>query len=441
MPDRIATRRNPWAWIPSLYYAQGFPNALIGGVSLIVYKNLGLSNTSAAAYTSWLYLPWVIKPFWSPVVESLGTRRGWIWSLQFLGGAALAGVALTIPTAHFLQFTLALFWFIAFASATHDIAADGFYIQANTEREQSAFSGVRNASFNLAKITAQGLLVALAGELMQKTGGFASAWAITFALAAAIFLALGAYHSFILPRPAADLAGGAAPAEGVLHDFPAAFGDFFRKPKILTLLAFLLLYRFAEAQLVKMAPAFLIDPRARGGLGLSNADEGLSRLRHRRRARLDLRRVARRIRHLAAGAQILALADGPGHAPSGRGFRVFVLRAAGEFPDRQRLRRPGAIRLRFRFCRLHDVPDLHRQRKTSDRALRDLHRVHGAGIDAPSNVERPAGGQPRLSTLFLMGAAGHDSGLCGDGAGSAGAGIWEEGGIENAPTKSDQFIS
>ncbi len=276
MPDQNATSRSPWAWVPTVYFAQGLPYVMITAVSVILYKNLGLTNTQAAFYTSWLNLPWVIKPLWSPLVEKLRTRRWWIWAMQFFGGAGMAGLALTVPATHFLQLTLALFWLMAFASATHDIAADGFYILANTEHDQAWFSGVRNVAFNLAKITAQGLLVALAGILKERMGGFASAWAITFALAACIFLALAAYHRFILPRPVGDVAGTADSTGRMLDEFPAAFGDFFRKPEIVTLLGFLLLYRFGEAQLVKLAPLFLLDARDRGGLGLSNQQLSLA---------------------------------------------------------------------------------------------------------------------------------------------------------------------
>jgi PAT family beta-lactamase induction signal transducer AmpG len=276
MPDRNASSRNPWAWVPTVYFAQGLPYVIVTVVSAILYKNLGLSNTQATFYTSWLYLPWVIKPLWSPLVEKLRTRRWWIWAMQFFGGAGMAGLALTIPTTHFLQLTLALFWLMAFSSATHDIAADGFYILANTEHDQAFFSGVRNVSFNLAKITAQGLMVALAGLLKEQTGGFASAWAITLAIAAVIFLALGLFHRFVLPRPASDVAGNAGPAGRLLDDFPAAFADFFRKPGIVVLLSFLLLYRFGEAQLVKMTPLFLLNARDHGGLGLDNQQLSLA---------------------------------------------------------------------------------------------------------------------------------------------------------------------
>lgn len=268
LKDSKPTSRNPWAWIPSLYFAEGLPNVLVGTVSVVFYKNLGLTNAAAAFYTSWLYLPWVLKPLWSPVVDAWRTRRGWIPAMQFLMGAAFAGVALTLPAAHFLQFTLALLWLVAFSSATHDIAADGFYILANSERRQAAFSGVRSVAFNIAKIFAQGALVALAGILKERCGSFVAAWTIVFALAATIFLALAVYHRLMLPRPDGDVPGNADAVKAA--NFLAVFADYFRKPQIALLLAFLLLYRLGEAQLLKIAQPFLLDPRAAGGLGLSN---------------------------------------------------------------------------------------------------------------------------------------------------------------------------
>jgi PAT family beta-lactamase induction signal transducer AmpG len=268
-------RRSPWAWIPTLYFAQGLPNALVASVSLVVYLNLGLSNAEAAFYTSWLYLPWVVKPLWSPVVDVLRTRRGWIWSMQFCVATGLAGVALTIPTRFFLQLTLAFFWLMALESATHDIAADGFYILANSEREQAFFSGVRNTCFNLARIAAQGALVALAGKIKDRTASFAFAWSVAFGLVAGTYFCLALYHWLVLPHPAGDLPGPRGRGAVALADFYRAFASFFKKPGLQTALSFLLLYRFGEAQLLKMVQPFLLAAREHGGLGLSNAEFGL----------------------------------------------------------------------------------------------------------------------------------------------------------------------
>jgi len=267
--------RNPWLWIPTLYLAEGLPNVLVASVSVVFYKNLGVSNAAIAFYTGWLYLPWVIKPLWSPVVDLLKTRRQWIWATQFLLGAGLAGVALTIPAPHFFQLTLAFFWLLSFSSATHDIAADGFYMLATTEREQSFFVGIRSLFYRLASIGAQGGLVILTGKIFQRTGDYSFAWSIAFGLVAGIYLCFGFYHWFILPRPAADQSKGIASPENFCAEFFKTFGTFFQKPKIVALLLFLLLYRLGEAQLVKMAQPFLLDPRATGGLGLTNDQLGL----------------------------------------------------------------------------------------------------------------------------------------------------------------------
>src|SRR6266436_3825262 len=168
--DGKGTSRNPWVWIPTLYLAEGLPYAVVMFVSVIMYKGMGISNTDIALYTSWLYLAWVIKPLWSPVVDILKTRRLWIWVMQLLIGAGLGGVALTIPTTHFFQYTLAFLWLLAFSSATHDIAADGFYMLATTEKEQAFFVGIRSTFYRISMISGQGLLVILAGVIQSHTG-------------------------------------------------------------------------------------------------------------------------------------------------------------------------------------------------------------------------------------------------------------------------------
>ena len=269
-------QRNPWFWIPSLYYAQGIPFVVVMTVSVILYKRLGLSNTDIALYTSWLYLPWVIKPIWSPVVDILKTRRYWIVAMQLLIGAGLAGVALTIPSDNFFRYTIAVFWLIAFSSATHDIAADGFYISALSDHQQAWFVGIRSTFYRLAMITGQGLLVMVAGYLEGTTGSISIAWSMTFYLLAAIFLMLFAWHRFVLPRPAADVVRQSLPLRSLFKESLETFASFFRKEHIGRVLAFLLLYRFAEAQLVKLAAPFLLDVKAAGGLELSTGAVGLA---------------------------------------------------------------------------------------------------------------------------------------------------------------------
>jgi PAT family beta-lactamase induction signal transducer AmpG len=274
MAEAKTSSRSPWCWVPTLYVAEGLPYALVMSVSVVLFKNLGVSNAAIAFYTSWLYLPWVIKPLWSPFVDLLKTRRQWIWVMQLFLGAGLAGVALTIPAPHFFQLTLAFFWLLAFSSATHDIAADGFYMLAITEHEQAFFSGVRSTFYRVAMICAQGQLVILAGKIHEHTGNYVFAWSMTFAIAAGIFLCLGIYHFFALPKPVIDQSRHAGSSENLRREFFETFGTFFRKPKIIVLLLFLLLYRLGEAQLLTVAKFFLLDPRTKGGLALTDDQFG-----------------------------------------------------------------------------------------------------------------------------------------------------------------------
>lgn len=241
-------------------------------LSVIMYKNLGVSNTDIALYTSWLYLPWVIKPLWSPIVDMFRTKRWWIVGLQFVVGTAMAAVALTVPGPGFFQATLAVFWLLAFSSATHDIAADGFYLLALPSHQQAAFVGVRSTFFRLSMIAGQGGLVWLAGSLQESTGSVTQAWALVFGSLAVLFVLVGVYHLFILPRPAADHAVKDAQ---VTKGYFSAFGSFFRKKHIGVILGYLLLYRLAESQLLKLATPFMLDSREIGGLGLTTQQVGI----------------------------------------------------------------------------------------------------------------------------------------------------------------------
>ncbi|HEX5221382.1 MAG TPA: MFS transporter [Verrucomicrobiae bacterium] len=466
MTNPNPTSRSPWAWVPSLYLAQGLPFAVVNTVSVIMYKSLGVSNADIAFYTAWLYLPWVVKPLWSPVVDILRTRRWWIWGMQLLLGAGFAAVGLSLPLPIFFKASLALFYLVAFSSATHDIAADGYYLLATTEKEQAFFVGIRSTFFRISMIFGQGLLVILAGLIQSNTGlpkqqikveakpgtaivqsfdpaqfkegvtqegelnivaepaqlliapqprakseiatllaavkewnttngfsrtqqssrtsstkeqaeswwtkavsepvenflktrfarsttaksdgagniglvsfhlskppgkeivitpAFASgdkslslaegsrlvfddsnwnqpalaviqldpklrtetsavfevrsgniplSWSVTFFVLTGLFLLFGLWHKFILPYPVSDKPGDAHSIPIFIKEFFKTFGSFFRKPKIAALLLFLLLYRFGEAQLVKMVTPFLLDAREVGGLGLTTGQVG-----------------------------------------------------------------------------------------------------------------------------------------------------------------------
>ncbi len=163
-------RRSPWRWVPTLYFAEALPYMAVMALAVILYKRLGMSNTDIALYTSWLYLPWVIKPFWSPLVDVLKTKRWWILVTQVLIGGGLAGVALTIPADAFVQATLAFFWLLAFSSATHDIAADGFYMLALDEHDQAWYVGIRSTFYRAAVFAVSGAIPFLAGTLESSTG-------------------------------------------------------------------------------------------------------------------------------------------------------------------------------------------------------------------------------------------------------------------------------
>ena len=261
-------KKSAWTWIPTLYFAEGLPYVLVMTVSVIMYKNLGVSNSDIAFYTSWLYLPWVIKPLWSPFVDLLKTKRWWIGSMQMLIGVGLAGIAFFIPTSYFFQTTLAFFWLLAFSSATHDIAADGFYMLALKENEQSLFVGIRNTFYRIATVTSEGLLVMLAGYLSTKIGSSAYAWSLTFFVVSGLFLAIFAYHHFQLPKPKIDI-------QNSLQNIGELFVSFFKKRNIVVAFLFLLFYRFGEAQLAKLAAPFLLDSTEVGGLGVSTENVGL----------------------------------------------------------------------------------------------------------------------------------------------------------------------
>ena len=267
-------RTSPWAWIPTLYFAQGLPYVAVMTISVIMYKRLGISNADLAFYTGWLSLPWVIKPLWSPFIDLIKTKRWWITTMQLLIGAGLAGIAFTVPTSYFFQLTLALFWLLAFSSATHDIAADGFYMLGLSSHEQALFVGIRSTFYRIATIAGQGLLIMLAGRLETSTQNIPFAWSITFMVLSGVFLALWGYHKFVLPRPHSDASAHQVSTSTLMHEFWATFVSFFRKEQAGIAILFMLLYRLPEAQLAKMSIPFLIDPIEQGGLGLTTEQIG-----------------------------------------------------------------------------------------------------------------------------------------------------------------------
>ena len=267
--------RTSWAWVPTLYFAEGLPYVLVVTVSAIMFKQLGISNTEVALYTSWLYLPWVIKPFWSPFVDLVKTKRWWLLLTQLILGAGLAGVGLTLNTPNFFRWTLAILWLMAFSSATHDISIDGFYMLGLDEGEQSMFVGIRNTAYRIAMIAGQGGLLILVGLFQKMFGSAVRAWSLGFLIAGGLMILLWLYHSYILPHPVADCTTGVS-GKNIVKEFGMTFVSYFQKPYIIPALLFILLFRFPEAQIGKIAPLFLIDDIANGGLGLTTQQIGFA---------------------------------------------------------------------------------------------------------------------------------------------------------------------
>ena len=271
----MASPRASWAWVPTLYFAEGLPYVLVVTVSAIMFKQLGISNADVALYTSWLYLPWVIKPFWSPFVDLVKTKRWWLLLTQLILGAGLAGVALTLNTTNFFRWSLAVMWLLAFSSATHDISIDGFYMLGLDEGEQSLFVGIRNTAYRIAMIAGQGGLLILVGQFEKMFGSAVRAWSLGFLVAGGLMILLWLYHSYILPHPVADCTIGIS-GSNILKEFGMTFVSYFKKPNILPALLFILLFRFPEAQLGKIAPLFLVDDAAAGGLALTTGQVGFA---------------------------------------------------------------------------------------------------------------------------------------------------------------------
>lgn len=272
-------KNKSYAWVPSLYLGEALPFSAVMLISVIMFQELGLADAQITYYTGWLGLPWVIKPIWSPIIDNMKTKRWWIVSMQFLMGVALALVAFTLPSAFWLQGTLAVFMLIAFASATHDISADGFYIIGLTDKDQELYVGVRNTFYRIGMVIGQGGLVLLAGYMQQGKFGesfrsLTSSWMAVFLILGVLMLLLGLYHAFILPK-----------VETVVHDrfdfmeqmreFWLTLKVFAAKPHIISALCFILLFRLPEGLLTKIVPLFLKRSTAEGGLAMNDVDFGL----------------------------------------------------------------------------------------------------------------------------------------------------------------------
>ena len=259
--------KSPWTWVPSLYFAEGLPNVVVMTVAVVMYMQLGMTDTEIGLYTSWLGLPWVIKPLWSPFVDLYKTKRWWVLAMQLLLGSSLAGVAFTLNASFWFQGTMFFFFLMAFSSATHDIAADGFYMLEFDSHNQAWFVGIRNTFYRIAVIFGQGVLVPVAGMLqLMFRNQKAYTWSLVFYGLAGIFIAMWLYHSFIMPHPAdrsnKNMSVGEV-AQGVWQSLASFFTKLPWREMVFVLL-FLLFYRFPEAMLTKMASTF--SARIRTGL-------------------------------------------------------------------------------------------------------------------------------------------------------------------------------
>ncbi|MBQ9705919.1 MAG: MFS transporter [Paludibacteraceae bacterium] len=282
---------NPWLWVPTLYFAEGIPYFLVNNISVMMFTRMGVPNGQMALFTSLLYLPWTIKPFWSPFVDILKTKRWWMLAMQLLMTDAFVLLTLTIPhpspemiaagETPISLFTVMLIIFIitAFASATHDIAADGFYMLALTQHQQAAFVGARSVFYRLSSIFGQGVLLVIAGALETRTGNIPLAWQLTLLVCSVLFALISLWHLFFLPKPDTDhssMEGRPQTAGAIFSEFGRTFVTYFRKPGIWLAMIFMLVYRLPEAFLIKMINPFLVASREAGGLGLPTETVGLA---------------------------------------------------------------------------------------------------------------------------------------------------------------------
>ena len=285
---KIAQKRNPWLWIPSLYFAEGVPYFVVNNISVMMFTKMGVPNGQMAFFTTLLYFPWFLKGLWSPLVDVIKTKRWWIVSMQLLMTATMILLTLTLPypdsatiasgqtSISMFWFTLILFIIAAFASATHDIAADGFYMLAHNQKSQAAFVGIRSTFYRVSSVFGQGVLVYIAGYIEKQSGNIPQSWQITLGVAAIVFFLVTLYHTFFLPCPTDDYdRNNEGNGKDKLKEFLSSFSTFFTKPGVGLAIAFMLLYRLPEGFLIKMCQPFLVASTDKGGLGLDTDSVGI----------------------------------------------------------------------------------------------------------------------------------------------------------------------
>jgi PAT family beta-lactamase induction signal transducer AmpG len=272
VPINPTNKRNPIYWVPSTWFAMGLPFVALAAASSIMYKNMGISDSQIAFWTSLIMLPWTIKPLWGPFLEMFKTKKFFVYSTQIFTGCVFGLIALTLHLNHFFAFSIALFAIIAFSGATHDTAADGVYLNELSPKMQATYVGWQGAFYNIAKIFSGGILVYLAGEL-EKKQGVATAWMVVMFLYGVMMVILGLYNRTVLPdnennTQPQNLKEGLAILKDVIITF-------FQKKNIWYSLCFIVFYRFAEGQAIKITPLFFKAARSEGGLGLTTSQIGL----------------------------------------------------------------------------------------------------------------------------------------------------------------------
>lgn len=264
--------KTPWLWVPTLYLYQGIPYSIVMTTSALFYQSMGINVASFTFWTSLLYLPWTIKPLWSPLVEAYSTKRHWVTMTQMLVAVLFLALGLSFQSTWFYPLSLLTLLFIALGSASHDIACDGFYMLALNTKEQSFFVGIRTVFYKIAMLAALGLIPIIVDTVNATENNTSWGWTVAFTALGAVMLLLWLFNKHTLPHPTDTTSNNAHS----LSIYKEVIVSFFSKPGVLPAIGFLLLYRLGEAQLAKIATPFLIDDRANGGLGMSMTDYGIA---------------------------------------------------------------------------------------------------------------------------------------------------------------------
>ena len=276
----MSLNKSPLKWVPSAYFAMGLPFVILNMVCVLMFKGLGIADSQITLWTSIIMFPWTLKFLWSPLLELVSNKRMIVVATQIICGAGLACVALALHLPSFFAVCIGLLAVVAFSGATHDIALDGIYMSELSEQDQAKYIGWQGAFYNIAKLVATGLLVYLAGVLIdaKEAAGATSeeaalhAWTIIMATAAGLLIVLGIYHRFSLP---AGCRKEDNERKSAGEELKAVISDFFTKKHIWIYIAFIILYRLGEGFVMKIVPLFLKADTASGGLGLSEQQIGL----------------------------------------------------------------------------------------------------------------------------------------------------------------------